>query len=304
MADREHPTILLTGASGQVGGELRTALAGLGELHALDRQALDLADLDAVRAAVRSIRPRVIVNAAAYTQVDRAESDAATAMRINAEAPGVLAREAARLGAVMIHYSTDYVFDGRARQPYVETDVTGPCNAYGVSKLAGERAVMEHAEGAYVFRLAWVYGVRGRNFLQTILRLANELDELRIVADRFGTPTWSRYVAHATATALAQILAARRDAKPRIQPGIYHMASPDHTTWHGFADAILRAMPWDASRPRPRAVAIATAECATTAERPLWSVLSGDRLHRTFAIDLPPWRTQLAGCLSMAMAQA
>ena len=169
--------ILLTGAGGQVGWELRQSLAPLGTLHALDRVALDLADLGAVRAVVRHFRPDVIVNAAAYTHVDRAESDQAAATRVNAEAPGVLATEADRLGAVMVHYSTDYVFDGAATRPYVETDAPAPRNVYGASKLAGERAVRENVEAAYVFRLSWIYGLRNRSFLRTILKLAGEPGE-------------------------------------------------------------------------------------------------------------------------------
>jgi dTDP-4-dehydrorhamnose reductase len=296
--DVKPTVILLTGAEGQVGWELRQSLAPLGTIHALDRVALDLADLGAVRAVVRHFRPDVIVNAAAYTQVDRAESDQAAATRVNAEAPGVLAIEAARLGAVMVHYSTDYVFDGMATRPYVETDAPAPRNVYGASKLAGERAVRQNVDAAYVFRLSWVYGLRNRNFLRTILRLAGEQGEMHIVADQFGTPTWARFVAAATATALVKILAARRGVSPATHPGVYHVASPDHTSWHGFAAGILQSMDWNATRPRPRAIAIATSEFPTAAERPAWSVLSAQRLHQHFGIDLPPWRAQLAACLS------
>ncbi|RMF81743.1 MAG: dTDP-4-dehydrorhamnose reductase, partial [Nitrospirae bacterium] len=196
--------ILLTGSRGQVGWELARALAPLGEVVALDHAALDLEDEGAVRRAVREARPRVVVNAAAYTAVDRAESEPERAMRINGEAPGWLAQEAAACGAALVHYSTDYVFDGRKPAPYVESDPPAPLNAYGRSKLAGERAVAAAGVPHLILRTSWVYAARGRNFPRTILRLARERDLLRVVDDQVGAPTWARWIAGATAACLAQ----------------------------------------------------------------------------------------------------
>jgi dTDP-4-dehydrorhamnose reductase len=291
-----QPTILLTGLAGQVGWELARTLAPLGFLAAYDRTTLDLGDLDAVRATVRAIRPSIIVNAAAYSQVDRAESESAVAQRINADAPVALAQEARRAGAVLVHYSTDYVFDGTASTAYREHDLPAPASAYGRSKLAGEMGILDSGADAYIFRVGWVYGLRGRNFLRTIQRLAAERNELRIVADQQGGPTWCRAVAAATAAALRVIIAARDTDHDPPAPGIYHMAPPDYTTWYEFARAIVAAAGGVRSPP-PAVVPIITAEYPTPARRPAWSALDSTRLRRAFGIQLAPWREQLADCL-------
>jgi dTDP-4-dehydrorhamnose reductase len=197
--------ILLTGRNGQVGGELQHTLASLGNVIAFDHHAFDLTNSDQIRDKIRDLRPDVIVNAAAYTAVDRAESEPEKAMQINADAPGIMAEEAKRIGATLVHYSTDYVFDGTKREPYTEQDEPNPLNVYGKSKLAGERAIQAVGGSFCTFRTSWIYGARGQNFLLTILRLAQSRDELRIVDDQFGAPTWSRTIAEVTATVLQQI---------------------------------------------------------------------------------------------------
>ncbi len=295
MAEQPRPTILLLGATGQVGWELVRTLAPLGVVSAPSRAELDLSDLAAVAAVVRGLAPRVIVNAAAHTAVDAAEGDAASATRLNAELPALLSTEASQGGALLVHYSTDYVFDGRAAQPYREGDPTAPLGVYGRTKLAGDEAILASGADGYIFRVAWVYGLRGRNFLRTMQRLAKERDELRVVADQWGTPTWSRQIAEVTAAALSQLLAARRRGFEAPSPGVYQLAAPDATTWHGFAEAIVAesmlATP-------PRVTAITTAEFPTPARRPERSVLDATKLAAAFGLALPPWRDQLRSCLA------
>ena len=280
-----RPTILLTGATGQVGFELARSLAHHGELIALNRAALDLSDADAIVATVRELRPQLIVNAGAYTSVDLAEKERDAAFAVNALAPGVLAEEAKRLDAVLIHYSTDYVFDGLRTTPYDEDAPVNPLNVYGASKCDGERAIAASGARALVFRTGWIYGARGRNFLLTMLRLANERDELRIVADQHGTPNWCRTLSEATAAAVARGLPWLAD-----RAGVYHMVSAGATTWHGFARAIF------GDAPRPRVVPIATSEYPTPARRPAYGVLSARKFEETFGYDMPDWRDELAAC--------
>lgn len=286
-----HPTILLTGAAGQVGFELARSLAAHGKVIALDRAALDLADADAVVASVRQARPQLIVNAAAYTAVDRAESECDAAFAVNARAPGILAEEAKRLDAVLIHYSTDYVFDGSGATPYDEDAPTGPLSVYGASKLEGERAIAQTGARAVVFRTSWVYGARGSNFLLTMLRLAQERDELRIVADQHGTPNWCRSLADATTAAVARGLPWLGE-----RAGLYHLASSGSTTWYGFAQAII------GDAPRPRIVGIATSDYPTPARRPAYGVLSARKFEATFDHTMPDWRDALAACRSAMTA--
>jgi len=286
-----RPTVLLTGAGGQVGFELARSLASLCDVIAPDRAALDLADADAIVSVVRKTRPQLIVNAAAYTAVDKAEMETAAAFAINGRAPGILAEEAKILGAVLIHYSTDYVFDGRRSTPYDEEAPTGPLNVYGASKREGECAIAQSGARALVFRTSWVYGMRGSNFLLTILKLARERDELRIVADQFGTPNWCRTLSDATAAAVARGLPWLAE-----RSGLYHLASQGETSWHGFAQAII------GDAPRPRVVPIATSEYPTPARRPAYGVLSTRKFEAAFGYCLPDWREALAACRSDAGA--
>ena len=305
------PKILLTGKTGQVGRELARLLDGVGEVTALDRQQLDLAKTEQIRQVVRDVRPDLIVNAAAYTAVDRAESEEAAARAINALAPGVLAEEAKRAGALFVHYSTDYVFDGTKGQPYEENDPTNPLSVYGRTKLEGEKAI-QRADPAYlIFRTAWVYAREGRNFLLTILRLGSEKEELRIVRDQTGAPTSSGEIAAATVKVLEQIRKAAANVRGwREIRGIYHMTAGGETNWHEFAKTILgfaashsrEAWLSAATGGRPvmatRVVPITTQEFPTPARRPLYSVLSNKRLNREFGVTLPDWEAQLAAVFS------
>lgn len=290
--------ILLTGRTGQVGYELERSLQGLGEIIALDQPEIDLADLDALRRVIRNVRPALIVNPAAYTAVDQAESQPELAMRINAEAPGVMAEEARKLGAAIVHYSTDYVFDGGKTGAYAEDDVASPLSVYGRTKLAGEQAVQASGAPHLIFRTSWVYGMRGKNFLLTVRRLAQERDELRIVNDQYGAPTWSRTVADATAYALAGL----RTGKGRLgidhdllqeRSGLYHLTAQGQTTWHGFAQTIIAY--WSMER-KPRVTPISTGDYPLPARRPANSVLSCERFTSTFC-RLPQWDSALRLCL-------
>jgi dTDP-4-dehydrorhamnose reductase len=278
--------ILLTGASGQVGGELAKLLPAHGEVIAADRASLDLSNPDAILKTMRETRPDIVVNAGAYTAVDLAERERDLAFAVNARAPQVLAEEARRTGALLVHYSTDYVFDGRAASPYDEEAATAPLNVYGASKLEGERAIAASGAAALVLRTSWVYGLTGRNFFLTIRRLARERDELRIVADQTGTPNWARELAAATAKLVGQGL---RPLAERA--GLYHLSSTGSTTWHGFARAIV------GGAGGPRVTPIATSEYPTPARRPAYGVLATAKFERAFGFGLPAWQESLSACL-------
>jgi dTDP-4-dehydrorhamnose reductase len=282
--------ILLTGASGQVGYELLRSLQGLGEVIAPDRRQMDLADLDQVRAVLRAVRPDLIVNPAAYTAVDQAEAEPELAHRVNALAPAVMAAEAKLLGAAMVHYSTDYVFDGSKAGPYVETDPTAPLNVYGQSKLAGEQALAAAGIPHLILRTSWVYGMRGKNFLLTMLRLAKERDQLRVVADQVGAPTWSRTIADSTALILAQGKAGGAHWW-RAHSGIYHLSAQGQTSWYGFTEEIVAAAGLVCEL-----IPIGSADYPTPAPRPRNSVMSSDKLIAAFC-RLPEWRAALELCL-------
>jgi len=285
------PRILLTGKNGQVGWELHQTLTPLGEVVALDRQQLDLADPDQIRKRVREIKPDLIVNAAAYTAVDRAEAEPGLAMAVNGIAPGILAEEAKRIGAAIVHYSTDYVFDGTKATPYTEEDAPNPLNVYGRTKLAGEQAIRDVGVPHLILRTSWVYGMRGKNFLLTILRLAREREELKIVDDQTGAPTWSRAVAEAT----ARILSA--GPLSLAAAGIYHLTAAGSTTWHGFARAILTLDPDQSEQVCKHVRPIPTAEYPTPAARPAFSVLSNAKLKAFFGLTLPDWEQSLKSAL-------
>jgi len=299
--------ILLIGKNGQVGAELAAFLPRLGQVVALDRQQLDLSKPDQIRHAIDEVRPQIIVNAAAYTAVDKAETDEAAARAINAEAPAVISEKAKKMGATLVHYSTDYVFDGSKNSPYDESDPQNPFSVYGKTKLAGERAIRDSGVPHLIFRTAWVYATRGRNFLLTILRLASERDELRIVRDQIGAPTWCREIARATTLILGRF-SEPREATPSFSQasGTYHMTAGGIASWCDFAQAILDEasqappnLPWlvAATNGSPlracRVVPITTAEYPTRARRPPYSVLSNALLVSTFGIQLPDWREQL-----------
>ena len=300
--------ILLTGKTGQVGSELLRLLPEFCVVVAPDRHELDLRNVNDIRRAVREIRPNLIINAAAYTGVDAAEAQEDESYAINATAPAVLAEEAKKIDAAIVHYSTDYVFDGTKSTPYQEADSVNPINVYGKTKLAGERAICMSRVPYLIFRTAWVYGTRGRNFLLTILRLAAEREDLKIVRDQFGAPTWSRGIAEATVKILTGLGEQNSGWQPLVVPvsGIYHLTAAGETTWCDFARAILEEAvhlstetEWlaKATRGRPliarKVVPITTSEYPTRALRPAFSVLSNESLIRTFGIALPDWRMQL-----------
>jgi dTDP-4-dehydrorhamnose reductase len=291
--------LLVTGPTGQVGRQLLSTLAPLGDVIPLDSHQCDLSRPEQLSPVIRDLRPDVIVNAAAYTAVDDAERDEALAATVNGTAVGVIAEEARRAGALLVHYSTDYVFDGRKDAPYTEDDPPCPINAYGRSKLAGEVAIREVGGAHLILRTSWVYDARGRNFLRTMLALLRERDELRIVADQIGAPTWAADIAQATAALIEA--AAHERAEGRFASGLFHLTASGATSWHGFAAAILEG----AARPAllaagraPRLVPIASEDYPRPAARPKNSRLSGDRLRQRFGIALPCWKEGLSLCLN------
>jgi dTDP-4-dehydrorhamnose reductase len=281
--------ILLIGKNGQVGWELRRTLAPLAEVVAVDYPEINFTDVAALRQLVVATNPSVVVNAAAYTAVDKAETEPELCRQVNAVAPGILAGEAKKIGALMVHYSTDYIFDGTKTSPYMETDAPNPLGAYGRSKLEGDQAVKASGADQLIFRLCWVYGARGQNFMLTMQRLAREREKLRVVGDQFGCPTWSRMIAETTALALKQVLAG---ADRSMFNGEYHLAAAGQTNWHEFASRIIEWMP-EAERKCRAVENIATAEYPTPARRPAYSVLDCGKLQKTFGLRLPDWEASL-----------
>lgn len=292
--------ILLLGKDGQVGWQLQRSLAPLGTVSAVGRERCDLADLDGLRRLIRAEKPKIIVNAAAYTAVDKAESEPELAARINAEAPGVLAEEAKRLGALLVHYSTDYVFDGRKPTPYVESDAPNPASVYGRSKLAGEQAIAAAGCRALIFRTSWVFGARGNNFVKTILRLAGEGRALRIIDDQVGSPTPAALISGVTGLVLAAV---RRGENAPDGARLYHLAAANPVSWCGFARTIVD----DASRtpgfsglPAPESIAaIGTADYPLPAPRPANSRFDCARLESDFGLEMPDWRPYLQRMLQL-----
>jgi dTDP-4-dehydrorhamnose reductase len=301
MAGGTRPArILVTGGSGQVGEALTRTLAPLGEVVAPGREELDLTDIDSIRKVMREYKPSWVVNAGAHTAVDKAESEPELAFAINATAPAVIAEEAKLVGAVAVHFSTDYVFDGTKATAYVETDATNPLNVYGRSKLAGEVALGASGVPYFIFRTSWVYGATGKNFLLSILRLAREREHLRIVADQHGAPTWSYDLARMTAYVIGRFeeLAAQSDSTveevTRPVSGIYHASGAGETTWHGFAAAAIAEL--QALQPAAKLAtleAIKTAEYPTPAKRPLNSRMDCGKLERVLGWRMPEWRESL-----------
>jgi len=282
-------TILLIGKTGQVGWELQSSLAPLGRLIALDRTQLDLTRSPSIRKAIRSASPEIIVNAAGYTAVDKAETEPDLAMQVNATAPGVMAEEAARLGALLVHYSTDYVFDGTLSRPYVEEDEPNPLNVYGKTKLAGERAIAASGCAHFIFRASWIYSNRCTNFVLTMLRLARERKELAVVDDQIGSPSWARDLAQSTA---ALLRAAKRATD---ESGIYHLSAGGYASRYDFAAKIVETARllssektgWATVRPTT------TAQYPLPAKRPLNAATDKSRIRRVFGIEMPAWETQL-----------
>ena len=294
--------ILLMGADGQVGQELRKTLPLLGGVAALGRQQLDLTDLDAIAQQIQSAAPTLIVNAAAYTAVDKAESEPELAHRINAEAPGAMAAAAAKCGASLVHISTDYVFEGSAGSPRCETDATGPLSVYGTTKLAGEAAIRAALDQHIILRTAWVYGTQGKgNFLKTMLRLGKDRDELNVVADQVGSPTWAKDIAEAIGQLAGQLITpsgALSGAQITEVPGTYHFTNSGVASWYDFAIAIFEeasalGVPLQIQRVNP----ITTADYPTPAKRPAASILNCQKISRTLGHTPPHWRASLRAML-------
>jgi dTDP-4-dehydrorhamnose reductase len=290
--------LLVTGANGQVGWELARSLMPLGEVVALGRAECDLARPETLAALVERIAPDVIVNAAAYTAVDRAESEPELALRINGEAVGALARAAAARGALLVHYSTDYIFDGTQAEPYAEDTPPAPVNAYGRTKLAGEQAIAAAGCKALILRTTWVYAARGGNFVRTMLRLFRERERLGVVADQYGAPTWARNIADATAQ-LVRWAGERSDDAPRLE--CFNLSAAGRTTWHGFAEEILRQarMRWTEQSWAIQAVEpIGTQDYPVPAARPANSCLDHTRLTEATGLVMPDWQAALSACLA------
>jgi dTDP-4-dehydrorhamnose reductase len=289
--------ILVTGRTGHVGSHLSRLTATLGASIAAGRDRIDLAQPDSIRALIREVRPDVIVNAAGLTHVDMAEAEPALVWAVNAVAPGVFAEEAKRLGALLVHYSSVYIFDGTAAHPYTESDRPNPINAYGRSKLAGEQAIAAVGATALLLRASWVYDVRGRNFVNTMLRLAAEQDELRVVDDQRGSPTWALSIAQATVSILGNLDLAKDAA------GTYNLAARGDVTRYDFTRRTLELTRSERNA-EPRLTRIKTADFPLPAARPLNSVLDSSKLTRTFPVALQDWDTQLEACLKAARARA
>ena len=299
--------ILVTGRNGQVGFELLRSLAGAGQVMAVGRDEMDLSDPHSIRRTVRRFGPDLIVNAAAYTAVDQAESEPELALAINGVAPGILAEEAKRVGAALIHYSTDYVFDGAKGAPYTEEDEPRPINAYGRTKLAGERAIQAVDAPHLILRSSWIYGTRGKNFLLTILRLAQEREQLSIVDDQVGAPTWCRALAEATSGILTRLGYGQPGFSDACKQhcGIYHASAAGQTSWHGFAAAILANAASAQSGQSayalervPMLKPIPSEHYPLPARRPRYSVLANAKLERAFGLAMPDWKVSLAECMS------
>ena len=291
-----NPRILIVGNAGQLGRELERIFFGVGSIVGVDRESVDLADAEQTGELVRRAAPDIILNAAAYTAVDRAESERDLAHAINEQAPRVLAEEALQHNALFVHYSTDYVFDGSKSAPWIETDSPNPLNVYGASKLAGERAVENTGGKFLIFRTSWVYGPHGNNFLLTMLRLARERDRLSIVDDQIGGPTTSIELARATHSIVTGILAGRFGA-PGDWAGLYHMTCDGSVSWFGFAQAIFARAAQLLDLKPPALIPIATKDYPTPAARPHYSVLSNAKLQARFAEKLLPWESALEEAL-------
>jgi dTDP-4-dehydrorhamnose reductase len=291
--------ILLTGKNGQVGSELNKILNQIGDVTATGRTEMDLTDPSQIRQTVRQVKPELIINTAAYTAVDKAESDFEEAKKVNSIAPQILAEEAKCGGALLIHYSTDYTYSGEIQQrSYSESDSLAPNSIYGKTKLEGDKSIEQSGASYLIFKTGWVYSSNGKSFLRTILQIAKEKNELRVVNDQTGTPTWCKSIAIATGDVIKNLLAKRSSSLSKAVSniaGVYHMSCQGETSWHGFAQAILKLT---YPENMPKLLAISTKEYPTAAIRPPYSVLSNTKLQKTFGVKLPHWEHALKQCLN------
>jgi dTDP-4-dehydrorhamnose reductase len=299
----ERPRVLIVGGAGQLGIELQLSFAGTNPLVAVDREVVDLRVPDQIRAIVRDVKPDVILNAAAYTAVDRAEAEPEMAAAVNARAPRILAEEARETGALLVHYSTDYVFDGTKEGAWTEADAPNPINVYGASKLAGEEAIRQVGGRYLIFRTSWVYGPHGKNFLLTMLRLGRERDRLTVVDDQFGGPTTSMELARATRAIVDGVLTGQYGSDEEWA-GLYHMTCSGSTTWCGLTRAIFARTEQLLEGRKPEVVAIPSSEYPTPAKRPRNSVLSNARLQERFGVQLAPWETALDAVFARLTSQS
>jgi dTDP-4-dehydrorhamnose reductase len=290
--------ILLTGKNGQIGWELSNSLSKLGTVFALDRSEMDLSKLEMLGPIIQSIRPDIIINTAAYTAVDKAEVEPELAMSINGIAPGVIAEEAKKIGAVMIHYSTDYIFNGKATSPYKEEDLAYPLSIYGKSKLAGEKAVIQAGIPHMILRTSWVYSLRGNNFLLTMQKLAQSRKKINVVNDQTGGPTWAKSIAEGTARFLEQNLKTPRPHQAIIDSGIFHITCGGQTNWFDFAKTILKL---SGLAEATELIPISTDNYITPATRPKYSILSNKKIKKTFDYEMPSWQEALQECLRSAL---
>lgn len=296
--EKNAPLILVIGKDGQIGWELRRTLMPLGTVVAMGREKMDFTHPHSIIATIRQISPDIIINAAAYTAVDQAEEEKDLAMQINGVAPGILAEEAQKIGALLIHYSTDYVFDGTKETAYTESDVPCPINVYGATKLAGEKAIQSREAEYLILRTSWVYCTRGHNFLLTMLRLMRERESLRIIKDQIGVPTWARLIAETTAQILKQSLDERREAI--FQSEIYHLTSADSTSWHGFAtriESIIREKRVGEPLKIQEIEPVPAERYSTRAKRPLNSCMAIDKLEQHYNMKMPAWHIALRLCM-------
>jgi len=292
--------ILLFGKNGQVGWELNRSLQPLGEIVALGRDDADFSNLEGLRCIISNIKPDVVVNAVAYTAVDKAESEEDLATIINGIAPGVLAEEASKINALLVHYSTDYIFDGTNNHPYLESDAPNPINAYGRSKLAGERAIQSSGCDFIILRTSWVYASRGSNFLQTIIRLAKEKNELKIIDDQVGTPTWARYIADSTSCMISKILNDRVSDNIEINE-IFHLSNKGQCSWYQFADEIVNRLKEFDQSIRTEVRPISSDQYASVADRPKYTVLCSDKIEREMLLQNIGWQSAVELCLDECM---
>ena len=284
--------ILLTGKTGQIGRELNSILKDIGELVSVGREHLDLSKITSIEPAILDIQPDIIINAAAHTAVDKAEEESELAMTVNGIAPGVLAKAAKKIEASLIHYSTDYVFDGRSDTPYREENITCPLSIYGKSKLAGEKNIAEAGIPYLILRTSWVYSLQGKSFLRTIKKLAEEKDTLRIVDNQIGAPTWAGSIALATRKILKQYL---RDGSDPSLSGIFHLTCQGKSSWYDFAKEILNI---SSTSQNTQLLPISTSCYPTPATRPLYSLLSNDKLEKVFGFKMPHWHDSLKDCIN------
>ena len=287
--------ILLTGKTGQIGEELNNIVGDLGNLITVDKEQLDLSKPNSIEPVILDIKPDIIINPAAYTAVDKAEEEPDLAMTVNALAPGLLAKAARKVGAGLIHYSTDYVFDGCSEIPYKEEDPPNPLNVYGKTKLAGEKAIAEVGVPFLIIRTSWVYSLHGKNFLKTIKKLAEEKDTIQVVDDQIGAPTWARSIALKTHQILKQCLNKKwLETKDSNLSGIFHVTSQGKTSWHGFAKEVLSM---SNTSQNIKLIAIPTSDYPAPAARPHNSLLNNEKIQKVFSIDMPHWEDALKDCM-------